>query len=133
MNQYIRRSVFVGIAIGSITAGYFLMQPEQKRAEINAQSQNKPVEQSSEELALSDDVAFPSPVIQLQQTMAAGIVQVAEPELELIRGDLEAFSDENIPENYPIPDELAELELQLEQFKQLQQRLDTQKGPNGEQ
>ncbi len=73
--------------------------------------------------SLSDEVAFPSPVIQLQQTMADGMIQTSEPSLPLIRGDLQAFSDENIDKKYPSPRELEELEARLKQLKKLQQSL----------
>lgn len=77
----------------------------------------------SKATSLSDEVAFPSPVIQLQQTMADGIIQTEEPSLPLIRGDLQAFSDENIDKKYPSPRELEELEDRLKQLKKLQQSL----------
>ncbi|ENM5778839.1 hypothetical protein NTH33_001580 [Vibrio mimicus] len=68
-------------------------------------------------LILSNDVGFPSPMIQLQQTIVHGLIESESIDLPLLRGDLESFSQENIKENYSEPDEIKKLKDRLNQLK----------------
>ncbi|ENM5770956.1 hypothetical protein V4V48_002647 [Vibrio mimicus] len=68
-------------------------------------------------LTLSNDIGFPSPVIQLQQTIVHGLIEYESIDLPLLRGDLESFSQENIKENYSEPDEIKKLKNRLNQLK----------------
>ncbi|GIB54933.1 TPA: hypothetical protein RUZ30_001808 [Vibrio cholerae] len=68
-------------------------------------------------LILSNDIGFPSPVIQLQQTIVHGLIESESIALPLLRGDLESFSQENIKENYSEPDEIKKTKSRLNQLE----------------
>ncbi|UAB73127.1 hypothetical protein INR79_18315 [Vibrio sp. SCSIO 43132] len=67
----------------------------------------------------SDDISYPSPVIELQQTLAHGIQNLDAPELPLVQGDLRDFSEKNMPDDIPPPEELQKLNQELERLESL--------------
>ncbi|NOI30621.1 hypothetical protein [Vibrio coralliilyticus] len=77
--------------------------------------------ESLPKIKLSEDANFPSPVIQLQQTIAHGLVEVEKAELPLLRGDLAEFSQSNIQEQYQPPAELENLQLRLKRLQSISQ------------
>ncbi|MEF1326914.1 hypothetical protein [Vibrio sp. M260121] len=121
-----KHSITVGLLclVSIMFVAFYLNIPayNEQISEGVSSSKSEP-ELNNKATSLSDEVAFPSPVIQLQQTMVDGMIQTSEPSLPLIRGDLQAFSDENIDKKYPSPRELEELEARLKQLKKLQQSL----------
>ncbi|GLR04323.1 hypothetical protein GCM10007906_19100 [Vibrio hyugaensis] len=123
MNHYSRCSLVLlsGIAVVGFTV--FSSSNTPNSPDVDQSTKEELFSKHSPQVILSDDVAFPSPVVQLQQTMAAGLVELADPSLELIRGDLQDFSDENVDETYQPPSELADLESRLEQLQQLHKSL----------
>ncbi|MDW6002748.1 hypothetical protein [Vibrio mangrovi] len=66
---------------------------------------------------LSRDAEYPSPVIQLQQTVTDGLLQDTHNHLPLLHGDLADFSQKNIRKQYSQPDELIDLKQRLQQLK----------------
>ncbi|MCS0160655.1 hypothetical protein [Vibrio alginolyticus] len=123
MNNYSRCLLVLLAVIGSVVFVIFRSSGTPNLPVVDEIMEEQRLSQRSPQVILSDDVAFPSPVVQLQQTMAAGLVKLADPSLELIQGDLQDFSDENIDETYQPPLELSDLESRLEQLKQLHKSL----------
>ncbi|MGD8112534.1 hypothetical protein [Vibrio sp. TRT 17S01] len=88
-----------------------------------SESSDAPVERSEmvqthTEPQLSSDANFPSPVIQLQQVVAHGLVTAENPNLPLLQGELEDFSQRNIDnKQHPLPNELVELKKRLEKLQ----------------
>ncbi len=68
---------------------------------------------------LSDTANYPSPVQQLQQTVAYGLVNQDAPHLPLLKGELDQFSQKNIQELDVVLDTKKAQELNV-----LKQRLD---------
>lgn len=77
-------------------------------------------EAASPEL-LSRDVNFPTPVIQLQQTVAHGLIEAERTDFPLLKGELAEFSQTNIREEYPSPPELKDLKQRLNQLQSINQ------------
>ncbi|MCR9365227.1 hypothetical protein [Vibrio antiquarius] len=123
MNHYSRCLLVLLAVIGSVVFVIFRSSGTPNLPVVDEIMEEQRLSKRSPQVILSDDVAFPSPVVQLQQTMAAGLVKLADPSLELIQGDLQDFSDENIDETYQPPLELSDLESRLEQLKQLHKSL----------
>ncbi|MFM2591779.1 hypothetical protein AAFX19_02425 [Vibrio harveyi] len=123
MNHYLRCSLVLlsGVIVVGLTI--FSGSNVSNSPDVVQTTKGELLSKQSSPVVLSDDVAFPSPVVQLQQTMAAGLVELAEPSLELIRGDLQDFSDTNVDETYQPPSELSDLESRLEQLQQLHKSL----------
>ncbi|MEZ8822885.1 hypothetical protein AB6E04_00905 [Vibrio amylolyticus] len=92
-----------------------LVEPEEIKSNLVESSDIS----SGEELALSEDVNFPSPVIQLQQSVVHGLIEVEKTEIPLLRGDLEEFSNNNIDKQYPPTFELAALKQRLADLQSL--------------
>ncbi|WP_052703999.1 hypothetical protein [Vibrio nigripulchritudo] len=67
----------------------------------------------------SDDISYPSPVVELQQTLAHGIQNLDAPELPLVQGELKDFSENNMPDYIPPPEELQKLNQELERLESL--------------
>lgn len=124
MNHYLRCALVLLVGIGAVGFVIFHSSDVPNSLAVNEIITGEFSPNRSPQVTLSDDVAFPSPVVQLQQTMAAGLVELSAPSLELIRGDLQDFSDENIDETYQPPSELTDLESRLEQLQQLQKSLE---------
>ncbi|WP_186171164.1 hypothetical protein [Vibrio chagasii] len=72
-----------------------------------------------ESLILSVDSGFPTPVIQLQQTIAHGLREAERSDLPLLSGELSEFSQSNIKEAYPQSPELNNLKLRLETLQSI--------------
>ncbi|WP_061032635.1 hypothetical protein [Vibrio splendidus] len=72
-----------------------------------------------EPLILSADSGFPTPVIQLQQTIAHGLREAERNDLPLLSGELSEFSQSNIKEAYPQSPELNNLKLRLETLQSI--------------
>ncbi|EPF7755554.1 hypothetical protein ACSVMW_004636 [Vibrio parahaemolyticus] len=123
MNHYLRYSLV--LLSGVIIVGFTIFSGSNvsNSPDVVQTTKGELLSKQSSPVVLSDDVAFPSPVVQLQQTMAAGLVELADPSLELIRGDLQDFSDTNVDETYQPPSELSDLESRLEQLQQLHKSL----------
>ncbi|MEZ8878112.1 hypothetical protein AB6E09_03410 [Vibrio lentus] len=68
---------------------------------------------------LSVDSGFPTPVIQLQQTIAHGLREAERNDLPLLSGELSEFSQSNIKEAYPQSPELNNLKLRLETLQSI--------------
>ncbi|CZF86684.1 hypothetical protein [Grimontia marina] len=68
---------------------------------------------------LSDDAEYPTPVVQLQQTLTYGLVNADAPSLPILKGDLESFAQSNIDDSQQVPDELANLKARLDALKQI--------------
>ncbi|MEI8611076.1 hypothetical protein P4S70_20155 [Enterovibrio sp. Hal110] len=83
--------------------------------ELNAQTKNE------QHTTLSEDASYPTPVKQLQQTLAYGLVNADAPSLPLLQGDIEQFAQSNISEDQALPNELTELKSRLNKLKQLSQ------------
>ncbi|WP_283131149.1 hypothetical protein [Enterovibrio norvegicus] len=83
--------------------------------ELNAQTKNE------QHTTLSEDASYPTPVKQLQQTLAYGLVNADAPSLPLLQGDIEQFAQSNISEDHTLPNELTELKSRLNKLKQLSQ------------
>jgi hypothetical protein len=77
--------------------------------------------ESLPKIKLSEDANFPSPVIQLQQTIAHGLVEAERVDLPLLSGELAEFSQKNISEEYPSPPELENLKQRLKKLQSLSQ------------
>lgn len=75
--------------------------------------------QKQNDTQLSSDVSFPTPVIQLQQTIAHGLIEVETHSLPLLNGDLAEFSEKNINDEYPSSPELEDLKHRLKKLKSL--------------
>ncbi|CCN84068.1 conserved hypothetical protein [Vibrio nigripulchritudo SFn27] len=102
---------------------YFFISQNHSDPEIH---QNQTVELDLTESAInetddlfSDDISYPSPVIELQQTLAHGIQNLDAPELPLVQGDLRDFSEKNMPDDIPPPEELQKLNQELERLESL--------------
>lgn len=123
INHYLRYPLV--LLSGSAVVGFTIFSGSNtsNSSVVDQTTKDELLSKQSSQVVLSDDVAFPSPVVQLQQTMAAGLVELSEPSFELIRGDLQDFSDENVDETYQPPSELADLESRLEQLQQLHKSL----------
>ncbi|MEZ9526805.1 hypothetical protein [Enterovibrio norvegicus] len=89
-------------------------------SETSADIQLKTSE-NSKETTLSEDASYPTPVKQLQQTLAYGLVNADAPSLPLLQGDIEQFAQSNISETHALPNELTELKSRLNKLKQLSQ------------
>jgi hypothetical protein len=75
------------------------------------------IDKQSAASLLSRDAEYPSPVIQLQQTVADGFIKDSENDLPLLQGELSEFSHKNIHKKYPQPEELTELKQRLQQLQ----------------
>lgn len=71
-------------------------------------------EVTSPPLLLSSDIGFPTPVIQLQQTIAHGLIEAERVDLPLLNGELSEFSQSNIHEKYQAPPDIEHLKQRLE-------------------
>ena len=74
-----------------------------------------------EPLILSADSGFPTPVVQLQQTIAHGLREAERNDLPLLSGELSEFSQSNIQEQYQPPAELENLQLRLKRLQSISQ------------
>ncbi|KJY74128.1 hypothetical protein TW78_08825 [Vibrio coralliilyticus] len=77
--------------------------------------------ESLPQIKLSEDANFPSPVIQLQQTITHGLIEAERVDLPLLSGELAEFSQKNISEEYPSPPELENLKQRLKKLQSLNQ------------
>jgi hypothetical protein len=77
--------------------------------------------ESLPQIKLSEDANFPSPVIQLQQTLTHGLIEAERVDLPLLSGELAEFSQKNISEEYPSPPELEDLKQRLKKLQSLSQ------------
>ncbi|MBD1558048.1 hypothetical protein HC752_14000 [Vibrio sp. S9_S30] len=88
--------------------------------ELDAQGEKKEPEATlseSEGTKSSENINYPSPVIELQQTLTHGIQHLDDPELPLVQGDLKDFSEHTMPQDIAMPDELIELNQELERLQ----------------
>lgn len=68
---------------------------------------------------LSEDAEYPTPVVQLQQTLTYGLINADAPSLPILKGDLESFAQGNIDNSQEVPNELANLKARLNTLKQI--------------
>lgn len=68
---------------------------------------------------MSEDANFPTPVIELQQTLSHGIQHLDAPELPLVHEDLKEFAEQNMTQDIPIPEELIKLNQELDRLQAL--------------
>ncbi|EGU57675.1 hypothetical protein VINI7043_07675 [Vibrio nigripulchritudo ATCC 27043] len=115
--------VMVSVLIFGGLATYFYISQDHSDLEIH---QSKAVELDSTESEInhtddlfSDDISYPSPVVELQQTLAHGIQNLDAPELPLVQGELSDFSEKNMPDDIPPPEELQKLNQELERLESL--------------
>lgn len=107
--------VVAGIGISFIVSDeIYLPKPSHFDDEVTEQFQFKAVQKP---VVLSSDASFPTPVIQLQQTVAHGLIEAERTELPLLKGELAEFSQNNIHENYPSPPELDDLRRRLKNLQ----------------
>ncbi|MCG9679202.1 hypothetical protein [Vibrio sp. Isolate24] len=111
-------ALFASIA-GALYVTFFKPSPQSITDEVPALSDKS--SNALPKITLSQDANFPSPVIQLQQTIAHGLVEVEKAELPLLRGDLAEFSQSNIQEQYQPPAELENLQLRLKRLQSISQ------------
>ncbi len=88
----------------------------QKESEV-ASSERDVALSEPEVTTFSEDANYPTPVIELQQTLAHGIQNLDAPELPLVQGDLKDFSEQNMPQDIAPPEELIELNQELERLQ----------------
>ena|GEM_PF-5764845 len=86
-------------------------------AKINNQIDQENLVVNNELKPLSEEAEYPSPVQQLQQTVVHGLINADAPGLPLLEGDLAEFSQNNIIQKYPMPEELQQLKMQLKQLQ----------------
>lgn len=87
-----------------------------KQKENQIQTQN---EQDTNIDQLSENINYPSPVQQLQQSVTQGLIKTSNPKLPLLKGDLETFATSNITQEYKPTDELTRLKLKLKRLESL--------------
>ncbi|MEZ8142124.1 hypothetical protein A1OK_02810 [Enterovibrio norvegicus FF-454] len=68
---------------------------------------------------LSDDAEYPTPVIQLQQTLTYGLINAEAPSLPILQGDLETFAQSNVGSSQNVPEELSQLKARLQKLKNI--------------
>ncbi|NRB68232.1 MAG: hypothetical protein HRU48_12840 [Vibrio sp.] len=86
--------------------------------EVTTLSENS---EALRKIKLSEEANFPSPVIQLQQTLTHGLIEAERVDLPLLSGELAEFSQKNISEEYPSPPELEDLKQRLKKLQSLSQ------------
>lgn len=101
------------------TALFFLYFYGTKKNEINHLKVEDQSYQKTAVSTLSQEINYPSPVQQLQQSVTQGLIKSYNPELPLLKGDLAKFADSNITTNYPQPKELQKLQLRLKRLQTL--------------
>ncbi|MFW7523980.1 hypothetical protein ACODM8_07550 [Vibrio ostreicida] len=107
------------ISIASVLYATFSKQRIQPIAnEVTTLGQSS---KSLPQLKLSEEANFPSPVIQLQQTITHGLIEAESVDLPLLSGELAEFSQKNISEEYPSPPELENLKQRLKNLQSLRQ------------
>ncbi|WP_038175121.1 hypothetical protein [Vibrio pacinii] len=117
----------LGIALAVLVAlGFFLIFPKKtplfKPHQVTGDSTlQAPFNEAASPELLSRDVNFPTPVIQLQQTVAHGLIEAERTDLPLLKGELAEFSQTNIREEYPSPPELKDLKQRLNQLQSINQ------------
>ena len=105
------------ITLGILVAlGWTLAFNKQPKGDSSPQ----PTSVQAHKVKLSPDANFPTPVVQLQQVLAHGMVEVERTQLPLVRGELDEFSQSNIDQDYPQPAELGALRQRLNQLQSSQ-------------
>ncbi|USD32793.1 MULTISPECIES: hypothetical protein [Vibrio] len=111
-------ALFASIA-GALYVTFFKPSPQSITDEVPALSDKS--SNALPKITLSQDANFPSPVIQLQQTIAHGLIEAERVDLPLLSGELAEFSQKNISEEYPSPPELENLKQRLKKLQSLSQ------------
>ena len=101
---------------GLVALGWTLAFKKQPKGDSSPQ----PTSVQAQKVKLSPDAHFPTPVVQLQQVLAHGMVEVERTQLPLVRGELDEFSQSNIDQDYPQPAELGALRQRLNQLQSSQ-------------
>ena len=91
---------------------------EEDATEIAGMTRDEDAEASAKAL-LSDDAEYPTPVVQLQQTLTYGLIDADAPSLPILKGDLASFAQSNIDDSQQVPDELANLKARLNALRQM--------------
>lgn len=101
--------------ISSIPSDNIELEP-QKESEVASFERDVALPEP-EVTTFSEDANYPTPVIELQQTLTHGIQNLDAPELPLVQGDLKDFSEQNMPQDIAPPEELIELNQELERLQ----------------
>ncbi|WP_104398551.1 hypothetical protein [Vibrio penaeicida] len=101
--------------ISSIPTDNIELEP-QKESEVASFERDAALSEP-EVTTFSEDANYPTPVIELQQTLTHGIQNLDAPELPLVQGDLKDFSEQNMPQDIAPPEELIELNQELERLQ----------------
>ncbi|SIO93588.1 hypothetical protein [Vibrio spartinae] len=108
-----------------VCLGYFTLQIYQAIFIADSVTDEKILDRKTESSELVDHQSpplsrhaeYPSPVIQLQQTVTDGLLKDNNNHLPLLHGDLADFSQNNIRKQYAQSDELLDLKQRLQQLK----------------
>ncbi|WP_157945981.1 hypothetical protein [Vibrio gangliei] len=119
-----KTSIYWALSIVFISIGTWLIAVNKpasltnvtRQQENQIQAQN---EQDTNTHQLSENISYPSPVQQLQQSVTQGLIKTSNPKLPLLKGDLETFATSNITQEYEPTDELVELKLKLKRLESL--------------
>ncbi|WP_156172496.1 hypothetical protein [Vibrio coralliirubri] len=114
-------SLKFGLLLFVLLVGFFLivLKPLPLFTPNTISEPSSNVADDPEPLILSADSGFPTPVIQLQQTIAHGLKEAKKNDFPLLSGELSEFSQSNIKQAYPTSPELNNLKLRLETLQSI--------------
>ncbi|KAB0468685.1 hypothetical protein F7Q91_22845 [Vibrio chagasii] len=115
------KTLKLGLLLFVLLVGFFLilLKPLSLFTSNTMSEPSSNIVDEPEPLILSADSGFPTPVIQLQQTIAHGLREAERNDLPLLSGELSEFSQSNIEEAYPQSPELKSLKLRLETLQSI--------------
>ncbi len=115
------KTLKLGLLLFVLLVGFFLilLKPLSLFTPNTMSEPSSNIVDEPEPLILSADSGFPTPVIQLQQTIAHGLREAERNDLPLLSGELSEFSQSNIEEAYPQSPELKNLKLRLETLQSI--------------
>lgn len=119
--------IATGVAVLLCVIGYVSFSaPKPSSSPLLENTTNMVVSQDTRETdipaksLLSKDAEYPTPVVQLQQTLTYGLINAEAPSLPLLKGDLELFAQSNIDaSNNELPNELVTLKERLNTLKSI--------------
>jgi len=115
------KTLKLGLLLFVLLVGFFLilLKPLSLFTPNTMSEPSSNIVDEPEPLILSADSGFPTPVVQLQQTIAHGLREAERNDLPLLSGELSEFSQSNIKEAYPQSPELNNLKLRLETLQSI--------------
>lgn len=115
------KTLKLGLLLFVLLVGFFLilLKPLSLFTPNTMSEPSSNIVDEPEPLILSADSGFPTPVIQLQQTIAHGLREAERNDLPLLSGELSEFSQSNIKEAYPQSPELNNLKFRLETLQSI--------------